>query len=568
MRHGGDVLVEMLMSYGVPAVFGLAGGQTLPLYDAIRSRAPQIRHIPMRDERNAAYAADGYARLSGCVGVCDATVGPGAIKFTSGLAEAYNSSIPIVAVISDMPSDWLAVRYRGGGNQLLDQMSVLSPLCKWTGRLPAPHKLPELVQRAFQISTSGRPGPVVIEFPEDIFKAGYEDVLPDIDSRDARVPSHRFAPEQESVRMAVALLESAQRPVMIIGGGARLSDAGEQVKALAEGLAMPVATTLSGKGVIPENHPLSLGVIGSLGGSSVAQKFVEQAEVILAVGFKFGQNPTFKWALPKRGQRVIQLDIDGAEIGKVFPVEVGLVGDAREGLRALHAACTATRSFKPITKRIAELKTEWQKSIREEAAEAKPIKPQQIALLLNELCDDETILVCDASFASGWGGVYFEARGGRRTIFPRGMGGLGWALPAAIGAQMARPKSKVVVLAGDGAMTYSLGELATLVQQGMNITVVVLNNSAMGWIKWEQAVFWDGKFSSTDLSDVNFAVVAQGMGLAGVKVTEPSDVRDALSQALSSDQPMLLDVRTAVTEAAVPKFTESPRARELMRGDQ
>jgi len=177
------------------------------------------------------------------------------------------------------------------------------------------------------------------------------------------------------------------------------------------------------------------------------------------------------------------------------------------------------------------------------------------------------VLVCDASFASGWGGVYFETRGNRRAIFPRGMGGLGWGLPAAIGAQVARPKSKVVVLAGDGAMTYSLGELATLAQQGMNITVVVMNNSAMGWIKWEQAVFWDGKFVSTDLSDVNFAAVAQGMGLKGVNVSEPSDLRDALAKALTSDSSTLVDIRTSVSEAAVPKFTESEQARRIMEAE-
>ena len=564
MTHGGDVLVEMLIGYGVPAVFGLAGGQTLPLYDAIRSRAPQIKHIPMRDERNAAYAADGYARISGRVGVCDATVGPGAIKLTSGLAEAYNSSIPIVALVSDMPSDWLAVRYRGGGNQLVDQMSVLAPLCKWTGRLPAPHKLPELVQRAFQISASGRPGPVAIELPEDLFKATVDEMIPNVDARFGSIPPHRFAPDPESVGAAVALLESGTRPVMIVGGGARLSNAGEQVSALAEALAIPVATTLSGKGVIPETHRLSLGVIGSLGGSSVAQKFLEEADVILTVGFKFGQNPTFRWTLPKTDQRVIQLEIDGAEISKVFPAEIGLLGDAREGLAALRAASTTTRSMEPVAKRIAEMRSEWRGQIRSEAAEAKPIKPQQVASLLNELCDDDTVLVCDASFASGWGGIYYEIRGNRRAIFPRGMGGLGWALPAAIGAQVARPMSKVVVLAGDGAMTYSLGELATLAQQGMNITVVVMNNSAMGWIKWEQAVFWEGKFVSTDLSDVDFAVVARGMGCTGMNVTEPADLREALSQALTSDKQALLDVRTAVNEAAVPKFTESAQARKLM----
>jgi acetolactate synthase-1/2/3 large subunit len=329
-------------------------------------------------------------------------------------------------------------------------------------------------------------------------------------------------------------------------------------------LAIPVATTLSGKGIIAENHPLSLGVIGTLGGSSVAQKFVEEADAILAVGFKFGQNPTFRWTLPKTGQRVIQLDIDGAEISKVFPAEIGLIADAREGLAALSVASTTSRSMESVARQIAKNKSKWLEQINSDASEAKPIRPQQVVSLLNELCDDNTVLVCDASFASGWGGIYYEIRGDRRAIFPRGMGGLGWGLPAAIGAQVASPKSKVVVLAGDGAMTYSLGELATLVHQGMNVTVVVTNNSAMGWIKWEQAVFWDGKFVSTDLSDVNFAMVAQGMGLNGVNVAEPTDLRDALSQALTSDKPTLVDVRTAVSEAAVPKFTESAQARKLM----
>lgn len=563
MKHGGDVLVEMLIDYGVPVVFGLAGGQTLPLYDAIRSRAGNIRHVPMRDERNAAYAADGYARISGRVGVCDATVGPGAIKLTSGLAEAFNSSIPLVAVVSDMPSDWLAVRYRGGGNQLVDQMGVLSPLCKWTGRLPAADKLPELVQRAFQMATTGRPGPVAIEIPEDLFRMEAGD-SPAVDRRFGAAPPDRSVPDPSALQAAAALLESAERPVMIAGGGARLSDAGGEVTALAGQLALPVATTHSGKGVLDETHPLALGLLGALGGSTVARSIVEEADVILAVGFKFGQNPTFRWSLPKSGQRLIQLDIDPAEIGRVFPVEIALVGDARAGLAALRAQCGFSKSIEPIAARIAGLRAGWREQLEAKAGEAKPIKPQQVAALLDELCGPESILVCDASFASGWGGAYFEARQDRRAMFPRGMGGLGWALPAAVGAQLARPISKVVVLAGDGAMTYSLGELATLAREGLNIAVVVLNNSAMGWIKWEQAVYWEGKFQSTDLGEVDFAAVARAMGCGGTNVSEPDDLREALTIALSAEVPTLVDVRTDAGEAAMPKFVESARARELM----
>jgi len=553
----------MLIDYGVPVVFGLAGGQTLPLYDAIRSRAGNIRHVPVRDERNAAYAADGYARISGRVGVCDATVGPGAIKLTSGLAEAFNSSIPLVAVVSDMPSDWLAVRYRGGGNQLVDQMGVLSPLCKWTGRLPAADRLPELVQRAFQMATTGRPGPVAIEIPEDLFRMEAGDT-PAVDRRFGAAPSDRSVPEPSALQAAAALLESAELPVLIAGGGVRQSDAGAELAALAEQLALPVATTHSGKGVLDETTPLALGLLGALGGSTVARSTVEGADVILAVGFKFGQNPTFRWSLPRRGQRLIHLDIDPAEIGRVFPVEIALVGDARAGLTALRAQCGFSKPIEPIAARIAGLRTRWQQELEAKAGEAKPIKPQQVVALLDELCGPESILVCDASFASGWGGAYFEARQDRRAIFPRGMGGLGWALPAAIGAQLARPKSKVVVLAGDGAMTYSLGELATLAREGLNIAVVVLNNSAMGWIKWEQAVYWEGRFQSTDLGEVDFAAVARAMGCSGTNVSEPDDLRQALTLALSAEVPTLVDVRTDAGEAAMPKFIESARARELM----
>ncbi len=556
--------MEMLIGYGVPAVFGLVGGQTLPLYDAIRSRAPRIRHVPMRDERNAAHAADGYARISGRVGVCDATVGPGAIKFTSGLAEALNSSIPLVAIVSDMPSDWLAVRYRGGGNQLVDQMAVLAPLCKWTGRLPNPKKMPELVQRAFQMATTGRPGPVAIELPEDLFKEACEESAPAVEARFGTVPAHRSAPDPQSLRAAVAVLESASRPVMIVGGGAWLSGAGAEVVALADRWAMPVATTLSGKGILPETHPLALGVLG-LGGTSVARKFVEDADVIFAVGYKFGQNPTFRWTLPRLGQRIIQLDIDGAEIGRVFPVEVEMACDARAGLAAMLAAIAVTRPMDPVAAKVAALKTEWQAQLAAQAGAAKPIKPQQVAAVLNELASPDDVLVCDASFASAWGGMYFEARANRRAIFPRGMAGLGWGLPAAIGAQIARPKSNVIVLAGDGAMTYCVGELATLVQEGLNVKVVVLNNSAMGWIKWEQAVFWDGKFQSTDLSDVDFATVARGLGCMGTRVEEPGDLKAALAAALATDAPAVVDVRTTASEAAVPKFTESESARTLMQ---
>lgn len=563
--HGGDVLVEMLVRHGVPVVFGVPGGQTLPLYNAIRSRASRIRHVPMRDERSAAYAADGYARISGRVGVCDATVGVGAVNFASGLAEAFNSSIPLVALVGDMSSDWLAVRYRGGGNQLVDQIGVLAPVCKWTGRLSASHKLPELVQRAFQMATTGRPGPVAIELPEDHFKAISEASLPIVDPRFGGAPAFRPAADPDSVRAAVALLESADRPVMIVGGGAHISDAAEEVAALAERLALPIVTTLTGKGIVAETNPLALGVLGALGGSEIARRFVQEADLIFAVGLKFGQNTTFNWTLPTPNQCLVHLDIDGAEIGKVFPADVGVVADARTGLRSMLAACTVVRPAGPVAERIAAARDGWKAHLVATVSVAQPIRPQHVASALNDLAGSDHLLVCDASFSSGWGGMYFEIRDKRRTIFPRGMAGLGWGLPAAIGAKIARPQSKTVVLAGDGAMSYCLGELATLVQEGLDIAVIILNNRSWAWIKWEQAVFWEGNFQSTDLSSVDFAMVARGLGCVAEQVSNPTDLRAALTWTLAAKVPSVLDISTAADASAVSDFAESPSARKLMQ---
>ena len=567
MTHGGDLLVEMLLRHEVAVVFGIAGGQTLPLYDAIRSRRPRIRHIPCRDERNAGYAADAYARLTGKVGVCDATVGPGAIKFVSSLGEAFNASIPIIAIVSDMPSDWLAVRYRGGGNQLVDQKAILAPVSKWTCRLPQTDLIPEMVRRAFQMATSGRPGPVVIEFPEDLFKQESDASLLEVDARFGTVPPHRPAPDPNSVSEALELLKTASQPVMIAGGGANLSKAGEAILRLAEHLAMPVATTHSGMGVVPETHPLALGVLGALGGSTAARTYVEGADVILAVGFKFGQNPTFRWQLPRPDQRIIQIDIDGTEIGKIFPVEVGMVADVRVGLEALLLAEPAPRQMEPVVEDVAGLKAEWKREIEAQAVEAQPIKPQYVMSLVNELAGPDDILVCDASFASGWGSMYYEMRQNRRALFPRGLAGLGWGLPAAIGAHVARPGANIIVLAGDGAMTFSLGELATLAQEGMNVKVVILNNSAMGWIKWDQAVAWDGKFISTDLDDVDFAMAARGLGCQSSRVKESKELRDAISQALALEGPVVLDVRTTVGDTPVSKFIASKEGKERILSD-
>lgn len=551
-------MAGLLADYGVTAVFGVPGGQTLPLYYGILDEAPRIRHILMKDEIDATFAADAYARVSGGIGVCDATAGCGAVKFISGLAEAYNTSIPVIAIGSEMEGDWLAARYRGTGSQVVDSKEVLKPVTKWQACLPHVNKMPELVQTAAQMATSGRPGPVFIECPWRPFREEYTGPDYTANKKLTSLPAHRPTPSRDEVDEAIRLLESARRPVMLVGGGAWRSGAREEITALAQRLAIPVAASLTGKGVLPENHPLSLGVVGSLGGNDVSKAMVEEADVILAIGFKFSQNSTYGWSIPRAGQKEIRIDIDEAEMNKMHTTDIGLVGDAKATLQLLLDRLSSSRDAAPVEQEIAQRRQAWQEKNRPVVEAEDRITPQKIVSLLNELCGDDTILACDASFSCGWAGSFFDVYGDRRTILPRGAGGLGYGLPAGIGAAAARPNSSVVVLTGDGGLNYCLGEMAVLHEQNMNVKVVVINNSILGWIKWYQAAMWDGRFTDVDTETIDYAAVARGLNCTGVSIRDPKTLREKLKAALELEGPAVIDITTVETEAC--KFTDDPKA--------
>lgn len=556
-------MAGLLADYGVTAVFGVPGGQTLPLYYGILDEAPRIRHILMKDEIDATFAADAYARVSGGIGVCDATAGCGAIKFISGLAEAYNTSIPVIAIGSEMEGDWLAARYRGTGSQVVDSKEVLKPVTKWQACLPHVNKMPELVQTAAQMATSGRPGPVFIECPWRPFREEYTGPDYTANRKLASLPAHRPTPSRDEVDEAIRLLESAQHPVMLVGGGAWRSGAREEITALAQRMAIPVAGSLTGKGVLPENHPLSLGVVGSLGGNDVSKAMVEGADVILAIGFKFSQNSTYGWAIPKAGQKEIRIDIDEAELNKMHTTDIGLVGDAKATLQLLLDRLGSSRDAAPVEREIAQRRQAWREKNRPVVETEDCITPQKIVSLLNELCGDDTILACDASFSCGWAGSFFDVYGNRRAILPRGAGGLGYGLPAGIGAAAARPDSSVVVLTGDGGLNYCLGEMAVLQEQHMNVKVVVINNSILGWIKWYEAAMWDGRFTDVDTETIDYAAVARGLNCAGVSIHNPKTLREELKAALELEGPAVIDITTVETEAC--KFTDDPKAVAYVR---
>lgn len=565
-KNAGNVMADLLVGYGVKAVFGIPGGQTLPLYYGIEDNAPKIKHVLMREESNAVYAADAYARVGGGLGVCDATAGCGAIRFTPGLAESYNSSVPVLAISSEMNHDWVAVKHRGCGAQQADIESIVAPVTKWTACLPETNSVAEMTNRAVQMAMTGRPGPVYVEIPFDLFWKEYTGPAYQADPNLVELPAFRSTADMGSVLEAIKVLKQAKKPIMVVGGGAWLSGAKAEITELAEKLDIPVATSLSGKGALDETHPLSIGVMGSLGSNSVANAMVMEADVVFAIGYKFSQNSTFYWKFPTAEQKVIHLDVDDSEFGKTYALTVGLLGDAKATLRLmLDELKEESAKNNPWRARMEGLRMDWAKEKAHETREETPILPQQVVAVLNDICDDNTILACDASFACGWAGTFFDVYGNRRAIFPRGMSGLGYGLPAGIGAAVARPDSTVVVLAGDGGFSYSIGELATLAEQGLNVKVVLLNNKTLGWIKWYEAYFFNGRFAEADTHHIDFAQVAEGMGVQSFHFEDPATLKEDLKKALAAEGPALIDITTTETEAC--KYTENKAAVEAIHAD-
>ncbi len=567
--HGGWLLAALLAEHGVRHVFGVPGGQTLALYDGILDHEPGIRHVQVRDERSAAYAADGYARVTGQVGVCDATVGPGAAKLPSGLAEALGASVPVLALVSDLPAGLAPHRYRSAASQALDQTALLAAVTKWQATVPDAATLPALARQAFREATTGRPGPVALFLPQDVLDGpadpgGSSSLASGAGeaSRFGRFPAFRPVPEPADVAAAAAVLRRAGRPFILAGGGVLHSGAEDDLVVLAERLSAAVGTTLSGKGSIAEDHPLSVGVTGSMGTAAAAAALAE-ADVVLLAGTKAGGGATFGWTLPRRDQEVVQLDLDPAELGRAFPLAAPVLADARQGLRALAAALAAGQDDRPDRApwraRLAGLTAAWRADRdRERASDAVPIAPQRVLAEIEGALRPDDILICDASLASGWGGVYLEQHSsGRRVLSPRGQAGLGYAVPAAIGVAAARPAARVVVLSGDGALGYAAGEMATLTEQALPVTVVVLNNRSWGWIRWYRRINFGRAWEEEDFGDVAFADVARGFGLAAQRVTEPGPLGAALRAALDAPGPALVDV---VTEAWQTPITAHRRA--------
>ena len=542
--NGGRALAEMLMRHDPAPMFGMGGFQLLPFYDAVRELG--LKHTLINDERCGVFMADAWARVTGRPGICDATLGPGATNLVTGLVESLNAGVPLVVLVGNSNRDhsWKNM------TQEARQTEILLPAVKSLIRIEQGLRIPELVRRAYSIATSGRPGPVVLDVPEDVAHGDFDYPIEDLyaDSENLRIPSQRPRPGREVIDKAAERLRSSDRPIILAGGGIHLSGAYDELLNFAEAFSIPVAQTLSGKGAIPCTHPLSVGLFGRW--SRIANDLIESSDCILAVGCKMGEIATKRFALIPRGVPFIHLDIVAEEIGRTTATDVALWGDAAEGLRDLHASLiddaeTLQTRHMGYLREVAERMSTWR--AKAEPRYTSTERPIHMARLVRELQDampDDGILVVDGGFAAHWSGLLYDStRSGRSYIANRGFASIGYGLPGTMGAQLGAPDSPVVGITGDAGFNMVLGELETARRLGLGFTLAIVNNAASGYVKALQHNMYGGRYQSSDLSEVHYANVAREFGCQGFRVENPDGLRKAFAEGIANrDTPTIIDV--------------------------
>jgi acetolactate synthase-1/2/3 large subunit len=552
--NGAEGVVRLLAGHGVTHVFGLCGDTSLPLYDALARLDHGITHILCRDERSAAYMADGYARVTGRVGVCEGPSGGGATYILPGVAEANDSSVPMLAITSD-----IATTSRGRfALTELDQEALFRPVAKWNRSIPSGAALPRLVRQAFAEAAGGRPGAVHLGLPYDVQLQPVEEPELAPCAQGDRAPRHRAGPDPRMVRAAVELLATARAPVIVCGGGVVTSGAEAELGALARLLGAPVATSISGQGSIAEDDPLALGVVGSNGGTPETRAVVDQADLILFIGCRAGSVTTERWRHPRPdGPKIVHMDVDPGVIGTNYRADAAIIADARLGLAALVDALPNDR---PAARwdgadRVARAKREKFARFRGLSyGKSPPIRPERIVAELQALLPPEAVLVCDPGTPCPYVSAYYEFRKpGRHFLSNRAHGALGYSMSAALGAAIGRPGAPVLAIMGDGSFGFTAGELETVARLGAPITMLVLSNRSYGWIKAGQRAGFGARYYSVDFSQTDHAAVARAYGIESWRVEAPDELGAALKRAVSSGGPALVDIVTQpLHEAAAP----------------
>jgi acetolactate synthase-1/2/3 large subunit len=566
---GGEAVARMIAAHHGGAMFGMGGFQLLPFYDA--ARRLDLPHHLINDERAAVFIADAYAKVSGRVGLCDATLGPGATNLVTGLVEALNAGSPLVVIVGDSHRDhsWKNM------TQESRQLEILRPACKEVIRIEAAHRIPELIRRAFRVATSGRPGPVVVDVPEDIAHGthGFEPDAFHADPSCEGAPSTRCRPDASSLVLAATMIAAAQRPILLAGGGVHISGAADALTEFARATNLPVAHTMTGKGAIPCTDPLSAGLFGRY--DRIANALIAESDLIVVLGCKLGEIATKRFTVPPPGKRIIHIDIVAEEFGRTVKPELCLWGDAHETITALAGALRdeAPRLRErqaPYASDVAQRMAVWRDgALPRLTSDESPVSMARLMHELNRAMPEDAILVADGGFAAHWGGLLYDTKmPGRGFVPDRGFASIGYGLPGAMGAALAAGGRKVVSITGDGGFNMMLGELETARRLALDFTIVVVNNAASGYVKALQHLMYGvGAYHASDLAETNYARVAEAFGCRGVRVEHPDTLADAIAEGLAGAGPTVIDLVVTRDPAKMLPAADS-RTVQIRQGDR
>ena len=566
---GGYAIAQMLALYKAGPMFGMGGFQLLPFYDAVAKVG--LTHNLINDERTAIFSACAYAQVSGKPGICDATLGPGATNLVTGLSEAQNTAIPLVCLVGDANREHSRKNMTQEGNQV----EILRPTSKEVICVESVQRIPEAVRRAFAVATSGRPGPVVINLPEDVCHAEYDFPVSDLyaDLVNVQAPAHRAQPPASDLAIAAEKIAKAERPILLIGGGIHISRAYEALDRIASAENIPVAHTITGKGSMPCAHPLNAGLFGRY--TRCGNDLIEKSDLLIVVGCKLGEIATKRYQLIPPNVEIIHIDSNADEFSRTTPTSQCLWGDAQASLDALadvlaDGAETRKAARAPYAAELADLMEKWrEETVERRTSEESPVHIARMVQDISDAMDDDGIIVADGGFAAHWTSLVFNTKiAGRTYVADRGFASIGFGIPGALGVHMAKPDAQVVAVTGDGGFNMSMGDLETMLRMNIPATIIIVNNAASGYIKALQNAMYGGHYQSCDLHELDFAKVADAMGCQGLSVKEPDDLKGALEKAFAEKgRPTVIDV--AVTRDPVRMLPAvDSRTVKIKKGDR
>ena len=543
---GAEILMRALVDQGVTTLFGYPGGAIMPVYDALYDYRKQLNHILVRHEQAATHAAEGYARVSGKTGVCMVTSGPGATNTITGIADAMMDSTPMVVITGQVGAQMLGT----DAFQECDVVDITQPISKWAYQIRSAKDVAWAVQRAFYIASSGRPGPVVLDFTKNAQVEKAEYVPGSIDFIRSYVPIPPT--DKQSIIEAAALINEAKRPLVLVGQGVELGNASEELKAFIEKAGLPAGCTLLGLSALPSAHPLNVGMLG-MHGSLGANKKTQECDLLIAVGMRFDDRITGKLSTYAKQARKIHFDIDPSEINKNVSVDVAVLGDCKETLPAVTALLNANRH-----EAWRESFREWDNQETSVVIEPQihptegPLRMGEVVRRVTELTEDKAILVTDVGQNQMMAARYFRFTEKRSMVTSGGMGTMGYGLPAAIGATFGAPQRTVCLFLGDGGLQMTIEELGTIMEQRSPVKIILLNNNYLGNVRQWQHLFFHNRYSFTPMMNPDYEKIAEAYNIPARTVTRREDLDHAIQQMLHTDGPFLLQAAVLEEDNVLP----------------